>query len=66
MSPAIARVLLLSLSSGLLLAALGCPDPEAVGHAPKEQIDMARERLDKAADKATAGLQEAAKAAEPE
>ncbi|MBI1947825.1 MAG: hypothetical protein HYS27_19200 [Deltaproteobacteria bacterium] len=59
-----ARLLLTALAAALALASLGCPDPKEVGHAPKEQIDMAKERLDKAADKAAAGVQEAAKAAD--
>ncbi len=43
------------------LTCAGCPKPEAVGHAPKAQIDMAQERLDKASDKIAAGVEEAAK-----
>ncbi len=64
MTRATTRVLLASLTVALALAALGCPDPEEVGHAPKAQVDMAKERLDKAADKAAVGVQDAAKAAD--
>ena len=53
---------LLALAGLSALLAAGCPDTEAVGHAPKKQIDMAQERLDKATDKMTKGLDEAAKA----
>jgi hypothetical protein len=31
------------------LIATACPDPEVVGHAPKAQVDVARERIDAAA-----------------
>ena len=46
------------------LACAGCPEPEAVGHAPKAQVDMAKERLDKATDRTAAGVNEAAKVVE--
>lgn len=52
----------LALAGLLALVAAGCPEPEAVGHAPKQQIDMAQERLDKASAKVSKGLDEAAKA----
>lgn len=64
MTRATTRVLFAMLVASLALAAAGCPDPKEVGHAPKEQIDMAKERLDRAADKAAVGLQDAAKAAD--
>jgi hypothetical protein len=33
----------------IALFAIGCPDPEVVGHAPKAQVDQARERINAAA-----------------
>ena len=54
-----ARAALLALVVSVLAA--GCPDPETVGHAPKKQIDMTKERLDKASDKVNKELNEAAK-----
>lgn len=66
MTRAAARALVCSLVTALALASVGCPDTDTVGHAPKEQIDMAKERLDKATDKAAAGVQEAAKATDAE
>lgn len=53
---------LLALAGLTALLAAGCPDTEAIGHAPKKQIDMAEQRLDKATEKMTKGLDEAAKA----
>lgn len=53
------RLLLLAVVTALVSAA--CPDPETVGHAPKKQIDMAQERLDKASAKVNSQLEEAAK-----
>ncbi|MCC7071471.1 MAG: hypothetical protein IT383_09115 [Deltaproteobacteria bacterium] len=64
MNRAAVRALVTTFVAALALASIGCPKPEDVGHAPKEQIDMAKERLDKASDKAAAGLNEAAKAAD--
>ena len=55
-----ARLLVLTFVTTFLAAA--CPEPEAIGHAPKAQVDMAKERLDKATDKMTQGLDEATKA----
>jgi hypothetical protein len=49
---------------GVALLAAACPKPEEVGHAPKQQIDMAKDRLDAASAKTNAALNDAARAAD--
>lgn len=58
------RFTVIVFATGLGIAA--CPEPEAVGHAPKAQVDMAKARLDKATDKMADSVQEAAKVGDTE